>query len=197
MNSKKALEALLVSVLLLTCGSVFAAKGFNYSFADVGYNRLNGDDYDTDAVQVDASFGIFKLLALRAGYVRGWTDDFPKDKDPSGDPDLNEYRVGLQPHYSLIKKSLDIFADLIAFNAKLDGSRSNSDIGYIYGAGVRYQPFKRLEIRLAGEYRSGEIDEAFVVLGPVVKITKKIDMSLRAAKSSDSTDYFAGIRFNF
>jgi hypothetical protein len=149
-----------------------------------------------DSAQVDASFGVSDYVALRAGYIRGWTDGFPKDKDSSGDPDLNEFRVGLQPHYSLLK-SLDVYADLIYFNTKTNGDSSNSDIGYIYGAGIRHQMFKRLELRLAGEYRSGDIDKAFVVLGPVIKLTKKFDLSLRTSHSSDSADYFAGVRLNF
>lgn len=196
MNSKKAFKALLVSALLLTGGPVLAAKGFNYSFADVGYNYLDGDDFDMDAGQVDASFGIFDNLALRAGYIRGWTDSFPKSQDPSGNPDLNEFRFGLQPHYSLFKP-LDVYADLIYVNSKFNGDRSNSDIGYIYGAGVRYQAFKKVEFRLAGEYRSGDVDEAFVVLGPVIKLTKTFAVSLRTAHSGDSSDYFAGLRLNF
>lgn len=196
MNSQKAFKALLVSALLLAGGPVFAAKGFNYSFADVGYNYLDGDDFEMDSGQVDASFGTFKNLALRAGYTRGWTDDFPENKDPSGDPDVNEFRFGFQPHYSLFKP-LDIFADLIYVNTKLNGDVSNTDIGYIYGAGIRYQAFKKVEFRLAGEYRSGSVDEAFVVLGPVVKLTKRLAVSLRTSHSSDSSDYFAGLRLNF
>jgi hypothetical protein len=196
MNSKKALEALLVSALALLFAPTLAAKGFSYSYADVGYNHLSGDDYDMDSAEVDASFGVHDYVALQGGYIRGWTDGFPKDQDPSGDPDLSEFRVGLRPHYSLLK-TLDAYADLVYFNNKLNGDRSNSDIGYIYGAGIRYQTFKRVEFRLAGEYRSGNIDNAFLVLGPVIKLTKTFDLSLRTSYSSDDTDYFAGLRMNF
>ena len=147
MNSKKALEALLVSALALLFAPTLAAKGFSYSYADVGYNHLSGDDYDMDSAEVDASFGVHDYVALQGGYIRGWTDGFPKDQDPSGDPDLSEFRVGLRPHYSLLK-TLDAYADLVYFNNKLNGDRSNSDIGYIYGAGIRYQTFKRVEFRL-------------------------------------------------
>lgn len=198
MNSKKAFEALLVSALLLTCGPALAAKGFSYSFADVGYNRLSGDnnDFDMDSAQVDASFGVHKYVALRAGYIRGWTDGFPEDQDPSGDPDLNEFRVGLQPHFSLLK-SLDAYGEVIYFNQKFNGDRSNSPKGYIYAGGLRYQAFKRLEVRLAGEYRSGDIDNGFGVLGVVYKLTKKFDLSLRTSQSTENADYFAGVRLNF
>lgn len=199
MHSNKAFEALLVSALMLVCGPVLAAKGFSYSYADAGYYHLSGDsdDYDVDGAQVDLSFGVHDFVALRGGYIRGWTDDFPEDQDPSGDPDLNEFRVGLQPHYTLLKKKLDAFAEVIYVNSKFNGDRSNSDIGYIYGGGLRYQAFKRLEVRLGGEYRSGDIDKGFGVLEPVIKLTKKFDLSLRTTQSSDVATYFAGFRLRF
>ncbi len=85
----------------------------------------------------------------------------------------------------------------IYVNTKFNGDRSNTDIGYIYGAGIRYQSFKRVELRLAGEYVSGNVDKAFLVLGPVIKLTKTFDLSLRTSYSSDDKDYFAGLRMNF
>jgi hypothetical protein len=196
MNSKKALEALLVAVIALLVAPMVPAKGFSYSYADVGYQRVNGDDYDVDEAVVNASFGVHDLVALQAGYTRGWTDGFPKDQDPSGDPDMNQFQVGLRPHYSFTDK-LDVYGDLIYVNTKFNGDRSNSDIGYIYAAGIRYQTFKRLELRIAGEYQSGDIDEAFLVIGPVIKLTKDFDLSIRTAHSSDSAEYFAGLRLNF
>jgi len=196
MNSKKAREALLVSVLALLFAPVLAAKGFSYSFADVGYNHLSGEDFDMDGAAVDASFGVHDYVALLGGYTRGWTDGFPKDVDPSGDPDMNQFRVGLEPHYSLLK-SLDLVADLVYVNTKFNGDRSNSDIGYIYGAGIRHRMFKWLEVRLAGEYISGDVDKAFLVLGPVIKLNRTFELSIRSSYSSDQQDYFAGLRMNF
>lgn len=196
MIAKKAHEALLVSAFALLFAPVLSAKGFSYSFADVGYERTNGDEFDVDGAVVNASFGVHDLLALQVGYVRGWTDGFPKDQDPSGDPDMNQFQIGLQPHYSFTDK-LDAFGDLIYVNTKFNGDRSNTDIGWVYAAGIRYQTFKRLELRLAGEYQSGDVDEAFLVIGPVIKLTKDFDLSLRTSHSSDSSAYFAGLRLNF
>jgi hypothetical protein len=197
MTSKKALKALLVSATaLLLAPAALNAKGFSYSYADVGYERINGDEFDVDGAAANASFGVHDFVALQAGYVRGWTDGFPKDQDPSGDPDMNQFQVGVRPHYSFTNK-LDVYGDFIWVNTKFNGDRSNSDIGYVYAAGVRYQTFKRLELRIAGEYQSGDVDEAFLVIGPVIKLTKDFDLSLRTAHSSDSSAYFAGLRLNF
>jgi opacity protein-like surface antigen len=149
-----------------------------------------------DQAVVNASFAVHDLVALRAGYARGQTDDFPVARDPSGDPDVSQFLIGLRPHYSLTKH-LDAFGDLVYTNSKFNGDRSHTDLGYIYAAGVRYQAFKRVELRLAGEYRSGDIDEAFLVVEPVIRLTRTFDLSLRTSQSSDSSDYFAGLRLNF
>jgi hypothetical protein len=196
MISKKAPKALLVSALALLFTPALSAKGFSYSYADVGYQRVNGDHYDVDEAVVNASFGVHDLVALQGGYVRGWTDGFPKTEDPSGNPDLNQFQVGLRPHYSFTN-SLDAYGDVIYVNSKFNGDRSHTDIGWVYAAGIRYQAFKRVEFRVAGEYQSGDVDEAFLVIGPVIKLTRDLDLSLRTAHSSDSSNYFAGLRLNF
>jgi len=196
MISKNIFEALMVCALVSICGPAVAARGFEYSYADVGYNRVNGDNFDVNSAQVDASFGIFDHLALRAGYLRGQADDFPKIQDSSGDPDVNEFRFGVRPHYS-VSKSLDLYADLIYFNAKFNGNRTNTDIGGIYAAGLRYQAFKKLEIDVGGQYRSGDTDSAFFVLSPVIQLSRNFDLVLRAEQGSDDASYFGGIRLNF
>lgn len=200
MNSIKALGAVITSTLILTSTpALVAAKGLSYSFAEAGYEYLDEDEFDMDAARVDLSFGVHDYVALLAGYTRGWTDDFPTSEDPSGDPDLNEFRGGLRPHYSLLtkKQKLDVYADFVAWNRKFNGDRTNTDLGYTYGAGLRYLPHKRIEVRLAGEYKSGDVDETFVVFGPVIKLTKQFSLSLHTSHSSDSSDYFAGFRLDF
>ena len=167
MNSKKAVKALLVCALALLSLPALAARGFDYSYADVGYFYVNGEDYDMNSGQVDMSFGVQKYVALRLGYIRGRTNGFPEDKDPSGDPDVNEFRAGLEPHFKLAK-SLDLYADAMVFTTKFNGDRSSTDTGGIYGAGLRYRVFKRLELRVGGEYVGGDTNKGFGVLAPVV-----------------------------
>ena len=103
MNSKKAVKALFVSVIASVFAPGLAAKGFNYTYTDLGYQYVNADRFDMDAARVDASFGLMDIMAFRLGYTRGWTDDFPTSEDPSGDPDLNEFRFGLRPHFTMTK----------------------------------------------------------------------------------------------
>jgi hypothetical protein len=196
MNSKKAVKALFVSVIASVFAPGLAARGFNYTYADLGYQYYNSDRFDMDAARVDTSFGLLDMMAFRLGYTRGWTDDFPTSEDPSGDPDLNEFRFGLRPHYA-ITKGLDLYGDLGYFNAKFNGDRSNTDLGWIYGGGMRYQMLKSLELDVGGEYRSGDIDTGFLVINPIVRITKLLSLGLRTSQGKDDRDYFVGLRLNF
>jgi hypothetical protein len=196
MRSKKANRALFVSTLILLFSPVLAAKGLEHSYADVGYLKFNGDDYDLQAGAVDATFGVFDLMGLRLGFIHGGTQDYPKTEDPSGNPDITEFRVGARPHYSF-GKNFDVYADLLYSNRKINGDLSHTDIGWIYAGGIRWQALKWAELNLAGEYRSGSIDAAFLVVNPVFKLTKNFDLSLKTSQSSDDADYFAGLRLKF
>ncbi len=186
----------LVAVLVIFTAPAFAAKGLAQSYADVGYTRYSGDDYDYDGATVDATFSIFEYVSLRGGYTRGWTDSFPQDRDESGDPDLNDFQFGVRPHYSF-SKQLDVFADLLYNNKKFNGDGSKTEIGGIYGAGVRYLILPRLELDLGGEYRSADIDSGFLVVGGTFKVNKVLGISVKTEQASDDQFYFAGLRLFF
>ncbi len=183
----------LVVFLAIFTAPVFAAKGLAQSFVDAGYTRYSGDDYDYDGPTVDAAFGIFEYVSLRGGYTRGWTDSFPEDRDPSGDPDLDDFRFGLRPHYSF-SKNLDVYADLLFNNKKFDGDKQETETGGIYGAGVRYLILPRLELDLGGEYQGADVDTALFKAGGTFKATKRLGISVRTHQASDDQYYFAGLR---
>ncbi|VAW72908.1 hypothetical protein MNBD_GAMMA13-202 [hydrothermal vent metagenome] len=191
-----AIKVSLVAVLAVFAMPVFAAKGLSQSFADVGYARFNGDDYDYDGATVDAAFGIFKYVSLRAGYTRGFTDNFPENRDRSGDPDLNDFRFGARPHYSF-SKELDIYADILYNNKKFNGDSSRTQIGGIYGAGVRYLVMKKLELDVGLEYRSADIDAAFATVGGTFRVTKVLGITVKTNQALDDQNYFAGLRLFF
>jgi len=197
MNSEKALRALLV-VSLALIASAARAGGLPQSYADVGYVHTNYSDhseygsFEMDGGLVDASFGIHEYVNLRAGFTRAATSGFSGDT-----PDFTEFRVGVRPHYGFSDRG-DVFVDLLYFNNKLNGNRTTeTDIGGIYGAGVRYRLFKKAELLVAGEYRSGEVDEAYVVIGPVIQLTKNLSLNVKTSQASDSQEHFAGIRIEF
>jgi opacity protein-like surface antigen len=180
------------SLVLVLSPAVMAAKGFSYSYADVGYQRTDGDGIDFDSGVVDASFGIFDMFALRAGFRRGNTSDIPGDT-----LDLTEFRVGGRGHYAVMKK-LDIFGDIQAFNAKFNSNQSTfNDAGAIYEAGVRFQAAKKLEVNASYRYVSGDVDDDFGTVGAVFKFTRRFSATANAIFGSEVDEYFAGVRLNF
>ena len=103
-----------------------------------------------------------------------------------------------------LMKALDIYAEALYFNQKLDGSGTDSvissktEIGGIYETGFRLQAHKIAEIDLAYRYVSGDLDESFIVAGGIVKVTKRLGISVNAAfGDDDDEEYFAGIRLHF
>lgn len=193
MKLQKTLATVLAGSLVLALSpTVMAAKGFSYSYADVGYQRTDGDGVDFDNGTVDASFGIFDLFALRAGFRRGNTSDIPGDT-----LDLTEFRVGGRGHYPLMKK-LDVYGDLMGFNAKFNSNQSTfNDAGAIYEAGLRFQVVKKLEVDAGYRYVSGDVDDDFGTVGAVFKFTRRFSATANATFGSEVDEYFAGVRLNF
>lgn len=196
MSSKKAFMALFVPLCVSLCSPALAARGLEYSYADVGYLKYNGDDYDMHGGMVDMSFGVFDFAALRFAYIRGRGEKFPPAVEPSGTPDINEFHIGVRPHFSL-SKTFDLYAEVLYVNQKINGDLSHTDIGWAYTGGFRWQALKWAELNLAGQYRSGSIDAPFVVVNPVFKLTRNFDLSLKTSQGADDADYFAGIRLKF
>lgn len=191
MAIKQAARVACIGIALLA-GNPATAKGLSYSYADFGYQRTNGDPVDLNSGIVDASFGIFDLIALRAGFTRAQTDNFPGDS-----PDLTEFRGGLRVHYSLAKP-LDVFGDVMGFNAKLNGNQTTStDIGIIYEAGARFLAHKKLELNASYKRVGGDLNKDFGTVGAVLKLTKAFSLSAKAELNSDVKNYFGGVRFNF
>ena len=193
MKLQKTLATVLAGSLVLALSpAVMAAKGFSYSYADVGYQRIDGDGVDFDNGMVDASFGIFDIFALRAGFRRGNTSDIPGDN-----LDLTEFRVGGRGHYKLMKK-LDVYGDLLGFNAKFNSNQSTfNDAGAIYEAGLRFQVVKKLEVDAGYRYVSGDVDDDFGTVGAVFKFTRAFSATANAVFGSEVDEYFAGVRLNF
>ncbi len=191
MAIRKVATAAFICTMLAVVSSAGAA-GLSYSYADAGYQRTNGDPVDFDGGLVDASFGVFEYVALRAGFLRAKTDGFPGDT-----PDLTEFRAGARGHYTIVK-NLDVFGDVLGFNAKLNGNKTTStDIGIIYEAGVRYLMHKRFEANASYKRVGGGLNKDFGTVGAVFKMTRAFSLSARAELNSDVKNYFAGIRFNF
>jgi len=205
MVSKKALWALVVGSLALLASPVFAAKGFSYGYVDAGYEYTDIDkDEDGSSFKlgvVKASFNTFTYAALRAGIKRGKLDGVPKGSGSDDNPDFTEFQAGVQGHYNIVKKRLDVFAGANWFynsiNSDAGGVSSKSDGGYIVDGGIRFNALKWLELEMSGEHRSGDYDDNVLVVGSRFKVTKKLWVNLKTSQLGDNDRYFTGIRWDF
>ena len=200
MISRKALGVVLIISSAPIASPLMAAKGFNYSFVDAGYQYTSGDPENFKVGLLNASFGIFDYFALRAGFQRGKIEDYRPAQD-SSDPDFTEFQAGLRGHYPLMKKKLDVFGTGTWFynsiNSSSSGVSSISEGGGLADLGVRFQATKKWELDAAVEYRSGDYDGTFAVVESVYKITKKLSISLNTRQSNDIQKYFGGLRIDF
>mgnify|MGYP003572771826 FL=1 len=200
MISRKALGVVLIVSMAPMVSPLMAAKGFSYSFVDAGYQYTSGDPENFKVGLLNASFGIFDYVALRAGFQRGTIEDYPPAKD-SSDPDFTEFQAGVRGHYPLMKKKLDVFGTGTWFynsiNSSSSGVSSISEGGALVDAGVRFQATKKWELDAAVEYRTGDYDGTFGVVESIYKITRKLSISLNTRQNSDIQKYFGGLRLDF
>ena len=200
MISRKALGAVLIISIAPMASPVMAAKGFSYSFVDAGYQYTSGDPENFKVGLLNASFGVFDYVALRAGFQRGKIEDYRPAQD-SSDPDFTEFQVGVRGHYPLMKKKLDMFGTGTWFynsiNSSSSGVSSISEGGGLADLGVRFQATKKWELDAAVEYRSGDYSGTFGVVESVYKITKKLSISLNTRLGQDIQKYFGGLRLDF
>ena len=198
MISTKALGVVLIVSMAPMVSPLMAAKGFSYSFVDAGYQYTSGDPENFKVGLLNASFGIFDYVALRAGFQRGTIEDYPPAKD-SSDPDFTEFQAGVRGHYPLMKKKLDVFGTGTWFYNSINSSNvsSISEGGALVDAGVRFQATKKWELDAAVEYRTGDYDGTFGVVESIYKITRKLSISLNTRQNSDIQKYFGGLRLDF
>lgn len=199
MGIKRAVAAAVLVAGSFLAGPAGAAKGFNYSYADVGYLRQNIDTSGTgfnfaheDGIQVDGVFGVHDYVSLRGRFMRGRVDLSGATIDET------LFAGGLLAHYPVIDR-LDVFADFLYFNSKLNSnSASTTDLGVDYSLGVRFRVIKRLEIDAAYRRIGGDTDEGFGNVAAIVKLTKKLDFVAKGDFGTDEDElYFAGVRLNF
>jgi hypothetical protein len=198
MISRKALGVVLVISIAPIASPAMAAKGFSYSFVDAGYQYTSGDPENFKVGLLNASFGTFDYLALRAGFQRGKVEDY-RPASGSSDPDFTEFQAGLRGHYPLMKKKLDVFGTGTWFYNSINSNNvsSISEGGGLVDAGVRFQAAKKWELDAAVEYRSGDYSGTFGVVESVYKITKKLSISLNTRLGKDIQKYFGGLRLDF
>ena len=194
----KRLLALTTSVLLVVAASVTHAKGFKYSYGEIGYQGYNSDSIDYYGASADISFAALDFMHIRAGYSRYWVTTV--DGTGDDDIDIDAFRLGGGLNFSVLDTVDLVGRGLWLYNGK-SGDNNNADIGYEVEAGARWQAMKKLEISPSIYYYDNDDFEADVGagLGVVYNFHKRYSVSLRGRYFDDDevTDVFAGVRYNF
>ena len=197
MRSRRLL-ALTTSILLAAAASVTHAKGFDYTYGQIGYQNWDSDSIEYQGASVDISYGALDFMHILLGYSRFWVDNVSGTSDD--DIDIDEFRLGAGGNFSLLD-NLDLVGRGIWIYQGESGDSNNANIGYEVEAGVRWEPFKKLELAPSLYYYDNDDFEADIGagLGVVYNFHKRYSLSVQARYFDDDevTDLFAGIRYRF
>ena len=194
----KRLLALAMSVLLAAAASVTHAKGFTYSYGQIGYENVDSDSIEYQGATVDLSYAALDFMHIRLGYSRFWVDNVKGSKND--DIDIDAFRLGAGVNFSLHDKVDLVGRGHWVYHGK-SGDSNNADIGYDIEAGARVQVLKKLEMTPSLYYYDNDDFEADIGygLGLVYNFHKDYSFRLRTRFFNDDSvkDYFAGIRYDF
>jgi hypothetical protein len=204
----KQLAAILTGTLFAaTTQLAVAAKGPNYTYAEIGYVNTDDDLVEGDGFDVNISFGATDLIFLKFGYQRDSLDVGPSGSQVGIDAD--EFLIGGGAHFKVMDK-LDLYGTLSYVDIEYSGGIPvQGDDGYELAAGVRSMVTKKLELHAEAAYRdidnleNNDDDERIYSVGAVYKFYKKFSAYARISgdnrydSSSDAVDTIGlGIRLS-
>jgi len=184
-------------VLLAAVSQSAGAKGFDYSYAELGYTKINSDPMDASGATAELSVAAGDYVHIKGGYSRLWVDNVKgSNKD---NIDIDSFRLGMGGNYSVLEK-VDLTADLSYVDNEYTGDSNNSDRGYEAEFGARVQALKKLEMTptLVRVHTDNYQDTGYS-LGLVYALNRQFSLRTRVRRFSDEdvTDFFAGVRLNF
>jgi hypothetical protein len=206
MNNKRLL-AVAASACLAVAASSVTAGNFNYTFAELGYRNVDGDDMEADGFRASFSFAATEHFQVVGDYSRLWLDDM--DGASSVDVDIDEFKIGFGGHYSFTDK-IDGVAQVTYVDDQYTGKAvpdglgykkniNTSDEGYEVTMFGRVQATKNFELTPHVVYRDvGSDSDTGLGLGLVYRLNRNFGLRFRATQFSDddTTNLFAGIRLN-
>ena len=194
----RCLLALTTSVLLAAAASVTHAKGFSYTYGQIGYQNYDSDSIEYQGASVEVSYGALDFMHVRLGYSRYWVDSVEGTSDDN--IDIDAFRLGAGGNFSVHDKVDLIGRGTWIYHGK-SGDSNNADIGYEVEAGARWQAMKKLELAPSIYYYDNDDFEADVGagLGVVYNFHKRYSASVTGRYFDDDSvkDIFAGIRYDF
>jgi hypothetical protein len=194
---KNRLIATLGCVLLLAVSQATNARGFDYSYAEVGYTNFKSDPVDASGVNTELSIAAGDYVHIKGGYSRLWVDNVKgSNKD---NIDIDSFRIGMGGNYTIHEK-IDLTGTVSYLDNENTGDNNNSERGYEAEFGARVQALKNLEMTPSiVRVHTDNFEDTGYSLGLVYALNKKWALRTRVRKFSDDdvTDFFAGVRLNF
>ena len=207
MNKSRLAVAVIAAGLVTGSQLAVAAKGFDYTYAEAGYRRIDGDSLTGNGFNAGFSFGATDMFVIDGRYSRVILDDV--DGTTSSDLNTDEFKIGFGAHYA-VSDNFDVvgmlrYVDLqLSGDARLDGddfsTSFNEDVeGYEVELGGRYQASKEFEISPHLIYldAEGEDDTGFGA-GVVYRLNRTFSLrgNLTWFEDDSELDLFAGLRMN-
>jgi len=193
MNNKRLTAMLAGTLFAAVAQQAVAAKGPEYSYAEIGYINIDGDLVEGDGAGVNISFGATDHIFLKFGYSRLFLEDTSSPLDF----DADRFQIGGGAHFG-ITDSIDVLGALSYVDVEFsNGVPAEADEGYLAEAGVRAKLSKALELNatVSALHFDGEDDMGYGV-GAVFDITKNFALSgsFRQFQDDNENEYFLGLR---
>ena len=214
MNNKRFITVALLACLAML--SQFAnAKGFKYSYGDLGYQNVSAVSGDGDGFKVGFSFGATDYINVVGEYNRLFgMDDIEElggiKYSTNADVDRDEFKIGLGYHYPM-SDSIDLTLAAQYVDQEFTGkwvtpvsipSKTNlneTEEGYEAEFGARIQWSKKFEMTPHAIYRDvGADSNTGGGVGFLYKFYKKFSVNVKSTFFADDSEnnVFAGIRLN-
>jgi hypothetical protein len=179
---------------MLFAGSAVASEGPRYTFGEIGYARVDFDNFneDADVFGANGSLAISDRIYLIASYSDG-------SIDASGfDVDLKTAEAGAGLHFPLNDK-VDFIVDASYIWAEVDADNFNSqdDDGYGIRVGLRAMLTPQFELNGGGTYADVTDDETAAYVGVVYNFTDMFAITGDVSVGDDATSYGVGMRLYF
>jgi hypothetical protein len=172
------------------------AKGPNYTYAEIGYNNIDGDFVEGDGASVNISYGATDHIFVKLGYSRL----FLEDTMSPAETDADRFQLGVGGHIA-VTDDIDALAAVSYIDVEFNdpaGLASDDVDGYLAELGVRAMVTKGLELNatVSGLHLGGDNDTGYGV-GAVFNLKKRYSVSgsYRQFTDDDEGEFFIGLRF--
>ena len=198
MNNKRLTAMLAGTLFAAVTQQALAAKGPEYSYAEIGYINIDADQIEGDGAGVNISFGATDHVFLKFGYARQWLDD----PNSSLEADADRFQIGGGMHYG-ITDTIDVLGAVSYVDIEVTNNPPAAgfgDDGYLAEVGVRAMLGKSLELNgtVSSLHLDGDDDLGYGI-GGVIDVTKKLQATAKFDHFEDENenDFFVGLRLEF